>query len=234
MKKNIIYWSYIDTEQQIRAEEPVPIFSNYWKDKDVKGLGLEYSKCPAFRDLLHNTFGLKSLYDYDLKFKDGDVKSSMFDQDFFGEKVLIRNMESRLASFGLRYILIAEDDSLEMEYLPSFLENNVFNATTQFIPATMDIGKYVRMLDCAFHCRKNKMEIREDDIYAYVKFKTNNEIEFQRFLWNEEINKIISDVQVGVKTYRRKTFKPLDWYYKKQQAIKTKQRVLKLIKENLL
>ena len=174
------------------------------------------------------------MYDYDLEFKDGDVKSSMHDQDFFVNQVLIRNFESRLASFGLRYIFIAEDDSLEMEYLPSFLENNKFNLTTQLIPAVMDIGKYVRMLDCPFHCRGNKMEVREDDICAYVKFKTNNEIEFQRFLWNEEIDKTIGEVSVGVKTYRRKTFKPLDWYYKKQQAIKTKQRVLKLVKENLL
>jgi hypothetical protein len=234
MKKSKIYWSYIDTEQQIRAKEPVPIYSNYFKGKDLQKLGLGYSKCPAFRELLHNTFGLKSLYDYELEFKDGVASSSMHDQAFYNTKVMIRNIESQLASFGLRYILIAEDDSLEMEYLPSFLENNVFNATTQFIPATMDIGKYVRMLDCAFHCRKNKMEIREDDIYAYVKFKTNNEIALQRFLWTDEINKTIEDTHIGIKTYRRPTFKPLDWYYKKQQAIKTKQRVIKLIKENLL
>ena len=234
MKKSIVYWSYIDTVQQVRAKEPVPIYTNYFKDKDVRGLGLEYSKCPAFRELLHNTFGLKSLYDYDLEFKDGEVKSSMHDQEFFENKVIIRNNESQLASFSLQYILIAEDDSLEMEYLPSFLENNKFNATTQLIPAVMDIGKYVRGLDCAFHCRENKMEVREEDIYAYVKFKTNNKIEFKRFLWDEEINKPIIDVVTGVKTYRRNTFKPLDWYYKKQQAIKTKQRVIKLIKENLL
>jgi hypothetical protein len=234
MKKSKIYWSYIDTEQQIRAKEPVPIYSNYFKDKDVKKLGLTYSKCPAFREFLHNTFGLKSLYDYDLEFKGEEVSATMHDREFFEKKVLIRNMESRMASIGLKYIMIAEEDSLEMEYLPSFLENNMFNETTQFIPAIMDIGKYVRMLDCAFHCRKNKMEVREDDIYAYIKFKTNNEIELQRFLWTDEINKTILDTNTGLLNYRRQTFKPLDWYYKKQQAIKTKQRVLKLIKENLL
>ena len=78
------------------------------------------------------------------------------------------------------------------------------------------------------------MQIKEKDIYSYVKFKTDDKIEFQRFLWTDSISQTIFDTVNGIKAYRKKTFKPLNWYYKKQQALKTKKRALKLIKENLL
>ena len=231
MKK--IYWAYCDSTFQVRAEEPVPVFQNYFKGKDVVENGLDYIKCPAFKDLFKNTFGLKSLFDYDLQFGD-DIKSTKHDQYFFDQMIKIRNPRSRLASLHSRYILIAEDDSLEMEFLPSMMENNSFNATSILIPAVMDVGKYLRVQECAFHCREDKMVIKEDDIYAYIKFNTNEDIKFQRFLWTDEIEKTINHTVAGVKEYRRRTFKPLAWYYKKQQALKTKQRVMKLIKTNLL
>ena len=231
MKK--IYWAYCDNEFQVRAEEPVPIFQNYFKGKDVVENGLHYIRCPAFKDLFKNTFGLKSLFDYDLHFGDA-VTSSMFDQNFYDKMVTVRNKKSNLVSLQFKYILIAEDDSLDMEILPSMMENNSFNATSILIPGVMDVGKYLRVQECAFHCREGKMAIKEDDIYAYIKFNTNENIKFQRFLWTDEIQNTINNPVSGVKDYRRRTFKPLAWYYKKQQALKTKQRAMKLIKQNLL
>jgi|TARA_B100001063_G_C16565918_1_gene453369 hypothetical protein len=231
MKK--IYWAYCDNQFQVRAEEPVPIFKNYFKGKDIVEDGLHYVRCPAFKDLFKNTFGIKSLFDYDLHFGD-EVTSSTHDQDFYDKMVYVRNAKSKLVSLHFRYILIAEDDSLEMEILPSIMENNSFNATSILIPGVLDVGKYLRAQECAFHCREDNMVIKEDDIYAYIKFNTNDNIKFQRFLWTDEIQNTISDTVAGAKDYNRKKFKPLAWYYKKQQALKTKQRVMKLIKQNLL
>ena len=183
MKTTKIYWAYCNSKYQYRAEEPVPVWQNYFKNKDIKKQGLEYVRCPAFKDF---------------------------------------------------YIFIAVDESLEMEFLPSNMENNAFNKSSIIIPAVLDVGKYVRIQECAFHCREDKMEIKENEIYSYVKFKTNNQIKLQRFLWTDAIENVIEDSMIGLKHYRRRTFKPLEWYYKKQQAFKTKQRVIKLLKENLL
>ena len=145
--------------------------------------------------------------------------------------VMMRSYKSRLASIKQPFIFIAEDDSLEMEFLPSFMENNSFNKTSIFIPGTLDIGKYVRPLDMAFNCRDNIMEIKEGDVYAYIRFKTDKNIEFKRFTWNDKIAEPIDGVVEGIKKYRSSKFKPLSWYYKKQQAMKIKQQTLKVIKK---
>ena len=224
-----MYWSY-NNKYQVRAEEPVPMIQNYFKEKDP--VAYDYIRCPSFIENFKNTFCLKSLFDYRIHFGD-DITSDMYDQQFYEEIVVPRNFQSKLASFRFPYIFIAECDDLEMEYLPSMMENNSFNDTAILIAGVLNVGKYVRPLDCAFHARKNKVEIKEDDIYAYVKFKTDKKIKFQRFFSNKELEETISGGATIV-DYRKKTFKPLDWYYKKQQTIKIKEQTLALVKQNLL
>ena len=227
-KEIVVYWSYND-KYQIRAEEPVPMIQNYFKNKDP--IAYDYIRCPSFIENFKNTFCLKSLFDYRIHFGD-DITSDMYDQKFYTEIVNPRNLQSKMASFAFPYVFIAECDDLEMEYLPSMMENNSFNDTAILIAGKLNVGKYVRPLDCAFHARKDRVEIKENDIYAYVKFKTDKKIKFKRFLWDEELQKTMIGLRVA--DYRKKTFKPLDWYYKKQQAMKVKERTIALIKENLL
>ena len=229
--KTTIYWSYGNT-MQIRAEEPAPLLKTYFRDKNPDDY--DYNRCPAFAELNKNTFSLKSVFDYNLSFDAKDifeVVSTSQNQEFFNNMVNMRSYKSRLASIEQPFIFIAEEDSLEMEVLPSFMENNSFNKTSIFIPGTLDIGKYVRPLDMAFHCRDNIMEIKEGDVYAYIRFKTDKNIEFKRFTWNDEIAEPIDGVVEGIKKYRKFKFKPLSWYYKKQQAMKIKQQTLKAIKK---
>ena len=109
-----IYWSYCDTALQVRANAPIPIMSSYFKDQDIIENGLEYIRCPAFKDYFHNTFGIQSLFDYDINFDDY-VHSTKYDQEFFEKMVNVRNEKSKFASFNQQYIFIAETDSLKME-----------------------------------------------------------------------------------------------------------------------
>ena len=231
-----IYWSYCDAQHQIRAEEPIPILKNYWKDKrNVEESGFMHVRCPAFKDMLQNTFGIKSLYDYNLEISKKEAVSTLHDQEFFDKFIVVRDLETRLISFLSSYIFIAEDNDLEMEILPSVLENNKFNKTSMLLPATFNIGKYIRPIECAFHCRDDNWEIEEEDIYSYVKFKTDKKINFKRFVWDEQHEKVVLNAKpTASHTYRKKILKPLDWYYKKQQGIKTKQRMLELVKKTLV
>jgi len=229
-----IYWSYCNIAHQIRAEEPLPVLQNYWKDKRTEEeAGFSHVRCPAFKDMLKNTFGIKSLYDYNLKI-DKTINSTLHDQDFFETMIVVRNLETKLISFLSSYIFIAEDNDLDMEILPSVLENNKFNKTSMLLPATFNIGKYIRPVECAFHSRDDNWEIEEEDIYSYVKFKTDKTIKFKKFLWDERHEKIVVNSIPGSQSYRRMILKPIDWYYKKQQGIKTKERMLKLIKTTLV
>ena len=230
-KKTTIYWSYGNT-MQVRAEEPAPLLKTYFRDKNPHDY--DYNRCPAFAELNKNTFSLKSVFDYNLSFdaKDTKVVSTSQDQGFFDNMVMMRSYKSRLASIKQPFIFIAEDDSLEMEFLPSFMENNSFNKTSIFIPGTLDIGKYVRPLDCAFHTRGDKFRIDEGDIYAYVRFKTDNKIKFKEFLWNDDIQR--STLGQTITAHRKWNYKPLQWFYDKQARMKMHERTLKLVKQSLL
>tara|TARA_R110002012_G_C11639791_1_gene610519 strand:+ start:918 stop:1649 length:732 start_codon:yes stop_codon:yes gene_type:complete len=236
-KETTIYWAYAN-RMQIRCEEPSPVIQNYFaKDKKVHqspAQELEYIKCPSFRAAYKNTFGLRSVFKYSLDFKNGDLSSKDNDQLFYDEFVFVRNADAHEASLGLNYVFIAEADDMEMEYRHAAMENNSFNKSSILIPGNINVGKYVRVLECAFHMREDKMEIDEGDIYAYVKFKTDKKVNLKQFLWKPEITEPAVTAVRGVTEYRDKSFKPLDWYYKKQQKIKVKERTLEMVKSNLL
>lgn len=223
-----VYWSYWG-KYQIRAEEPVPMISDYFKNKDL--YEYDYMRCPSFMENFTNTFGVKSIFDYKIKFAD-KVTSDMYDQNFADEFLNVRNVQSKLASFGLHYIFLAENNDLEMEYLPSMMENNSFNNSAILVPGKINIGKYVRFLDCSFHARENTVEIKENDIFAYARFNTNKKIKLQRFNCTEEMENLVE--RQNITQYRSRYYKPLEWYYKKQQTVKLKEQVMKLVKKNLV
>lgn len=236
MGKEIVYWSYCNPYTQIRVDDPVNVFTNHFKKQELSDLlenyGQNYSRCPSVRDSLRNTFGLKSIYDY--SYDVVNDSSDDFDQEFYDSVVMHRDTKSKLASFVFPYIFFAESDNLEMEMLPAFMENNAFTKSANLVVGVFDVGQYFRGLDIAFHAKENIVNVEEDDIFAYVRFNTKKKIEFKRFEWTEELSSINSEPVVGIKQHRSKTFKPLQWYYDKQHRMKTKQKALKVIKENLI
>ena len=236
LNKEIIYWSYSDNALQIRAEEPINVFNNHFKKPNLKELvninnPENYAKCPSFSSLLKNTYGLKSLLKYKLDVVNKTSKD--FDQNFFNKYVRFRDEKSKLASLSFSYIFVAHNNNLEMEILPPFMETNSFTDSANFVGGVVNIGKYVRGLDCAFHVKNNEVNINEDDIYCYVKFRTNNKIQFKRFTWCDEIAQVHDNAVNGSKLYRS-TIKPLDWFYKKQKEMKVKEKTIHLIKQNLI
>ena len=227
-KTTTIYWSY-GNEYQIRAEEPVPVIQNYFKNKDPDEY--EYIRCPSFREHYKNTFGLKSPFEFDLTWDGDSASTNLRNQAFYDEIFYVRNWKSRNASLFYKYFFIT-DEPLEMEYISSSLENNDFNKYAYLVNGKFDIGKYVRPLDCAFHTRGDKFRVDEGDIYAYVRFKTDNKIEFKEFLWNDDIQR--STLGQTITAHRKWNYKPLQWYYDKQARMKMHERTLKLVKQSLL
>ena len=229
MNDLVVYWAF-HGKYQIRAKEPVPIIQNYFKNKEAKNY--DYIRCPSFQEHFYNTFGIKSIFDYNIKFDKNGITSDKHDQEFYDEFVYERNLKSKLATFQMSYIFVANNNDLEMEYLQPTLESNSFNNSAILIPGKINIGKYVRPLDCSFHARNTQVKIQENDIFAYVKFNTKRKIKFKRFFYTDKLH----DATMGqrISEYRKKTYKPLDWFYKKQKAIKVKERTIKLIKKNLV
>jgi len=237
MKTTTIYWCY-GNPLQIKAKAPTPVLANYFaSDKKVHktpAQDLDYIRCPSFRSAYTNTFALRYIHDYKLEMNNGELSSNDFDQEFYDLHVRVRNLDAHEVSIESPYIFVAEDDDMEMEYRHAAMENNAFNKSAILIIGDVNIGKYVRGTECAFHMRENKMEIKENDVYAYVKFRTDKKIILKQFLWKPEITEPANSAINGITLFRKRIFKPLDWYYKKQQAFKVKERTLKMIKENLL
>jgi hypothetical protein len=156
----------------------------------------------------------------------------MLDQSFFNERVAIRNLDAKMFSFKTNTFLFFTDaQSLPITYpIHPYLEDNNVSARIMPITGTFDIGKWFRPLDFAFMLKNdfNSFKIEKDEIFAYIKFHTEEKINFKQFVISPELTNFTKDCTVLTKFPR---LKRLQNYYK---IFKTKKVILNEIKKNLL
>ena len=238
----------------MRAEPPQQLIMNIGRKlfsdrvkRELKGTKEEinYNKCPAVMDELKNVYGIKSYYDYKLKFEpphvsvvDPGVSSSDWDPEFFNKHINIRSLQGNFFSFAQDWAFFTEEPSLEMTVLPAFLEDNSVANNTIMIPGTIDVGKLFRALDYAFHVKEHAIgkdiQWSRKDIFCYFKFNTNEQIKFKRFYWTtelEELNFTMSNSKMN--KYDESTSMTLEYYYNLFDKFNMKEKMLKIIKENL-
>ena len=223
-----IYWACFEDEW-LRATEPVNIKKLHFSTEEFKDANVSF--CPATRDFLHNYYGLKSIYTYDIFFEDDQLWSKHYDQTFFNNHVFRRGKKS--ASFVMKYIFFTEEESLVMSMEQPFLEDNVINDTCILFPGQFDIGKWFRNVEFAFRLKKknNQFSIKEDDIYSYIKFHTNEDIKFIQFRINGEIKSLIYDVLHAKNNQLKNQYRSLEFRY---ESFSTKELILREIKKNIL
>lgn len=228
-----VYWSFLGQEW-MRAEKPTPIFKrarDTFISQDTQEISSMF-KCPATVNWLNNTYGLKSVYDYQLfKNLDSTYSTDMYDRDFFNNHVQLRDPSAGFISFRQQYIFFTDEDSLEVTVqIPPFLENTELSNGIQTIPGTFDIGKWFRPVDFAFFLKNtNKFSIKEGDIYSYLKFHSEEKINFIKFMPTEKIYFYAgssSNTSVGRFIGKRKL---PDFY----RYMTFKKKILKEIKENV-
>jgi glycogen debranching enzyme len=227
-----VYWSVLEKEW-MRASPPISIEKKFHEMYNFsKNPNVNITSCPATKKYLKNLYGLSSIYDYEIVVENGSVFSTMYDQKFFDDHFYIRSLEKKFFSFIQKYIFFTDEKSLEIEaYLPPFLENNNAIISCHSIPASFDIGKWFRNLEFPFFLKENfnKFSIEKGDIYAYVKFNTDEKIVFKRFIPTEKI-KMFSAASIDSVFGKRKS-EGLPFYY----GLNTfKNNILKEIKENLI
>lgn len=244
-----IYWGIdpLSIPEGIRIDPPVPIINKFVKDRIPEDLADEitYNKCPAFFNELKNVYGMKSVYDYGIKIKGEEIsinspislsQNKQQEQSFFKSHVNFRSMRGNLFSFHQGLVFFTENPSLTMSQLPAFMEDNNIVKNTICIPGQLDIGKYFRTLDFAWHFRKdcNTIDFSRKEISFYLKFHTKEKIKFQRFLFTPEL------VNLNETMMRAKNVKNpepltqvLNFYYNIFDKYNFKNKMLKIIKENL-
>ena len=206
---------------------------------------VNYHKCPAVVEELKNVYGIKSYYDYELTFEpphhsvqEPRVTSSDYDQEFFKQHVTIRSLQGNLYSFAQDWAFLTEEPSLEVTIMPAFLEDNSVANNTIMIPGTVDIGKYFRAIDFAFHVKDQgigkPIQWSRKDIWIYLKFNTNEKINFRRFFWTkklEQLNFLMMEAKNN--KYDEPHSMTREYYYNIFDKFNMKEKMLKEIKENL-
>jgi hypothetical protein len=228
----IVYWACTE-EEWMRAKEPEPIYKKFLKNLEDKSTTIEL--CPSIKDYMKNIFSLKSLYEYYFEIIDNENKvfSDLYDQKFFDKHVIVRSEKEKLFSFTQHFIFFTEENSLKMSagVLP-FLEDNQITNRCIPIPGTFDIGKWFRLTEFAFYLKNNynRFEIKEDDVFQYIKFDTEEKIIFKQFYVNEKIRKHVEEV-IRAKNYRINKYRQLQNYY---LMFNHKKEIIKEIKNNLI
>ena len=106
-----------------------------------------------------------------------------------------------------------------------------FEKTKQILFQPFDIGKWFRNTEFAFYLKKdyNEFKIEQDEVFTYLRFHTDEKINFKQFRPTQRISELIADGFACNQIWQ--PLRKLENYYK---IFKNKRLALKEIKENLL
>jgi len=214
----------------IRNKAPTPV-RNILKDKyNVKG---QYNFCPAYRNHLTNLYSVNSPFDYNLRVENEMIKSDYYDQKFFDEYVYIRSLKERLITLNNQYMFITDSDDLELSLTQPYLDSNDFSDNIVAIPATFNIGKWPRYIECAFHMKRDNISVKEGEPMIYIKFHTDEKIIFKNFVLTPMMIRYM-ELMMDAKEYKQ-TVSPLKFFYDLMGSKKNlKYKMLKEAKKNVI
>ena len=224
-----VYWAALE-EEWLRVEPPESVSKSFFADTRFEETRAK--TCPAVRDSVKNTYALKSIYDYEFSISDKGVSSSYWDQKFFDRHVVVRSLKEKAFSFNQWISLYTEEDSLlvTVNIFPYLEDNNISKRCIMF-PGTYDIGKWFRNVEFAFLLRNehNTFKIQENEVYQYIKFHTDEKINFIQYKHNEVMTSHMEDVMRSRQNMTSRG--SLANHYK---HMKNKKQILTEIKKNLI
>ena len=242
----IVYWCpYItDTEGfYLNYEKPKPSIKTlsklYHNISNKQNQSNNFLKCFSVVNYYKNVFSLSSPINLSFQWTKRDLVTFNYNQDFYNKFIHIRDLNSGLISFYCFRILLFAEDDLEMELMPATLENNDFVNNTTIISGSYNIGRWFRPIDTTFFIKSQSVDkkicINEKDNLLYLKFKTNQDIEFKKFYLSDDIKKIVMH-SLNHKNYMSdknlKTYMKTIYDYFTES--KTKNYLIKLINKNLM
>jgi hypothetical protein len=192
-----VYWSCIENEW-LRATAPEPLSTRFYKSGlySKEDPGLDMAVCPGFNLRMDNVFVLKSMYSYEFEVSNGEVRSKDYDQEFFNRHVVIKSLNKRLFSFTQSYTFFTDEPSLEVTLSEHpYLEDNEVTKRCLILPGNIDIGRWYRNTDTMFYLKHEyeSCSITEGDVYGYVRFHTDQAINFIQFRQTDLMNSYLLD-----------------------------------------
>jgi hypothetical protein len=231
----VVYLGYWDNSFGLDIE-PLEdhINKNILIQKDDKRTLIQ--ACPAFNNYIKNVFVVRSTFQYGIEWTKEHFESSYYDQQFFESYILPRSNSTGVVSFRPPLpVFISESNDLTISQESAYLHDNDITRLCYTIPGTFNIGKHFpRSLELALKFKQpGLIKIDEGDALYYVRFHTNEDIVFKKFIITDDFKKFIKANLGDIRQYT-KGFKTLEWWYDLVSRHKFKKYFLKYIKQNLL
>lgn len=191
--------------------------------------------CPAFKDAIKNTFIVKSPFTYTIDWDGNKITSPMYDKRFFDDVIKPRTRDSGFLSYKApKPVFIAEGNDLNITEGPAYFHNNDITNKSYMVPGSYNIGKHIlRPLELAMKFKTpGTIKITEGDALYYIKFHTEEEIIFKKFVMTPDITNLCSAI-LSTREYTN-NFKSIKWWYSLVARHNFKNYILKKIKQNLL
>jgi hypothetical protein len=235
---NIAEEGKINSKLTLLWDEPVPL------KKHLSDVYMEFFKnvassqhllrCPSIREEIKNTFVISSPIDITINWDGSHTSSPDYDQRFFDEmfhiKPCLDGTESRLMSILLHLVFFA-DKKCDVSMLPAYFSDTEFQRSTMFPAGRMDLNSWFRPLDIMFFRHKNiPVVIKKGDPLYYLKFHTEEDINFNRFEVKREIITLLEH-SASIRQYTN--ILNMESIYSIFNKSKIRNRILKLIKQNL-
>ena len=191
--------------------------------------------CPAFKDTIKNTFIVKSTYKYTIDWDGARITSPMYDRKFFETYLHIRDANSGFVSYrSPSPCFISESKDLNITESHAYFHSNDITNKSYTIPGYYNIGKHLlRPLELAIKFKvPSSIRINEGDALYYIKFHTEEKIQFKKFVITPKIINLCGSL-LNTREYTQ-NFKGIKWWYDLVAKHNYKNYIINEIKQNLL
>jgi len=193
MKTTIIYWAVyssleLQTRQSLAMKDIESIRKNLASKVNSANNKSSYMACVSYHEYFKNTYLLKHPYTTEWHY-DTNGSNDLFNLRLNDSAF----MNSYLVDYDLQWIFFSEDD-VELETTPAFFHQKESDKYGYILAGSFNISKWFRPVSLSWQLWENVNEIKfkEDDVIAYLKFKTKNKIKLQKFELTPKLEEIIN------------------------------------------
>ena len=234
-----VFWSTVYPmevygDYNMLYKQPQPLLNELLPERGSENPH-DFFACPAFHRHALNTFVVRSAVGANVKisnegFAPNDNQSELTAQLFSYLHPTRKGFRTIL--FDHRMLFFAESPVTLATY-PAFMHRTEVQTKLIYVPAAYDAAKWLRPIQGTYEVPESEktVKIREGDPLYYVKFETQEKVRLRRFQLTPEIQGVAHGC-VHYKLFRPRS--SLERVYEAFGEAKLENRVLKLIKENLL
>lgn len=192
-----VYWSpFFKSDEypsvQLMYETPDSLLKDLLPRRNKEANNQNWFQCHAFLNGIKNTFVLRIPFDISFGIDEelGILPISGHIENF---KFISKNESSVVGAytFSIRgnWIFWSEEP-LVMTSMPAHYHKPVIDG--YYVGGSMDIGKWFRPIEGATQLNPgtNTVSFKRNDPIAYIKFETDESIEFKRFYMTKEIEEL--------------------------------------------